>query len=78
MKCHHILEEDSAYRIEKLLVAANDVRFPTTSHWFNLNFMGITTCSCTPIQTYEIPNNHFLFMPFTDILPSSKEDQRIG
>lgn len=73
---HPLLEEGAAYRIEKLSVGANDVRFPTTSNRFKLSFISMT--NVTPIQTEKIPINHFQFMPFPDILSSSKDDLITG
>lgn len=43
-----ILKEGDAYHIEKLMVAANDSKFPTTSHKFKVKFMIATMC--TPLK----------------------------
>lgn len=76
IKFHPVIKEGSAYRLDKLLVSANDVKFPTTSHKFKFHFMALT--KCVPIETDKIPNNHFCFMPFTEILQASRDDLLTG
>lgn len=71
-----ILHEGSAYLMDKLLVAANDIKFPSTSHKYKLNFMGFTTCIV--VEAPQIPSNHFDFMPFTAIATSPKDEILTG
>lgn len=71
-----ILQEGSAYLIDKLLVAANDLKFPSTSHKYKLNFMGIT--NCVVVEADQIPRNHFDFMSFAQIAVSPKDDILTG
>lgn len=71
-----ILHEGSTYLIDKLLVAANDLKFPSTSHKYKLNFMGIT--NCIVVEASQIPTNHFKFMPFPEIAMSPKDEILTG
>lgn len=58
-----LLEEDSAYIMENLLVGQNDLTLKTTTHKLKLNFMATTKCN--KIDASSIPMNYFQFVPFT-------------
>jgi hypothetical protein len=58
------------------MVAKNDPTFRVTSHKHKLNFMRGT--KVFTVHATEIPMNHFEFMPFQEILASTKEDRYLG
>jgi hypothetical protein len=61
---------------ERFMVAKNDVAFRSTLHKHKLNFMRRT--KVFRISGTEIPQNHFDFMPFDEILSKTNEDQLLG
>ncbi|XP_045821940.1 uncharacterized protein LOC123914810 [Trifolium pratense] len=67
------IEEGAAYVMERFMVAKNDSSFKSTPHKHKLNFMRGT--KLIKVKATEIPSNHFNFMPFHEILTSTKEDQ---
>jgi hypothetical protein len=58
------------------MVAKNDPTFRVTPHRHKLNFMRGT--KVFTVNAPEIPMNHFEFMPFQEILASTKEDRYLG
>ncbi|CAJ2672071.1 unnamed protein product [Trifolium pratense] len=67
------IEEGAAYVVERFMVGKNDSSFKSTPHKHKLNFMRGT--KLIKVKAVEIPPNHFNFMPFDEILASTKEDQ---
>ncbi|KAK2428600.1 replication protein A 70 kDa DNA-binding subunit [Trifolium repens] len=67
------IREGCAYVFERFMVAKNDVAFRSTLHKHKLNFMRRT--KVFRIGGTEIPQNHFDFMPFDEILSKTNEDQ---
>jgi hypothetical protein len=58
------------------MVAKNDVAFRSTLHKHKLNFMRRT--KVFRITGTGMPQNHFDFMPFEEILSKTNEDQLLG
>jgi hypothetical protein len=58
------------------MVAKNDPTFRVTPRKHKLNFMRGT--KVFKVHATEIPMNHFEFMPFQEILASTKEDRYLG
>lgn len=71
-----VLKEGKCLRIEKLNVSQNDPKYQTTEHTYKLQFMNVT--SCYTIESDRIPLNHFLFVPFPEILSATREDLIVG
>ncbi|WJX65469.1 hypothetical protein P8452_50127 [Trifolium repens] len=67
------IKEGKAYNFERFMVAKNDPTFQVTPHKHKLNFMRGT--KVFTVHAPEIPMNHFEFMPFPEILASTKEDR---
>ncbi|KAK2454686.1 replication protein A 70 kDa DNA-binding subunit [Trifolium repens] len=67
------IREGCTYVFERFMVAKNDVAFRSTLHKHKLNFMRRT--KVFRISGTEIPQNHFDFMPFDEILSKTNEDQ---
>jgi len=70
------VEEGAAYEVENVLVTRNDPKYGTTLHKFRLNLIDKTRF--TKIDAAKIPDNHFDFVTFAEILESEKEDRIIG
>ena len=70
------VKEGEAYEVENVLVTHNDPKYATTNHKFKLNLIDRT--SWTKVSESGIPNNHFDFMAFQDVVQSEKEGQYIG
>jgi hypothetical protein len=58
------------------MVAKNDVAFRSTLHKHKLNFMRRT--KVFRIAGTGMPQNHFDFMPFEEILSKTNGDQLLG
>ncbi|KAK2375007.1 replication protein A 70 kDa DNA-binding subunit [Trifolium repens] len=67
------IREGCTYVFERFMGAKNDVAFRSTLHKHKLNFMRRT--KVFRISGTEIPQNHFDFMPFDEILSKTNEDQ---
>ena len=70
------MEEGAAYEVENVLVTRNDPKYGTTLHKFRLNLIDKT--KFTKIDAAKIPDNHFDFVSFAEILESDKEERIIG
>ncbi|KAK2386767.1 replication protein A 70 kDa DNA-binding subunit [Trifolium repens] len=67
------IQEGAAYNFERFMVAKNDPTFRVTPHKHKLNFKRGT--KVFKVDATEIPMNHFEFVPFQEILASTKEDR---
>ncbi|KAK2410175.1 replication protein A 70 kDa DNA-binding subunit [Trifolium repens] len=67
------IREGCVYVFERFMVAKNDVAFKSTLHKHKLNFMPRT--KVFRIADADMPQNHFDFMSFQEILSKTNEDQ---
>ncbi|KAK2352284.1 hypothetical protein QL285_096593 [Trifolium repens] len=67
------IREGCVYVFERFMVAKNDVAFRSTLHKHKLNFMRRT--KVFRIAGTGMPQNHFDFMPFEEILSKTNGDQ---
>jgi hypothetical protein len=70
------VNEGQSYEVDNVLVTHNDPKYATTSHKFKLNLIDRTTW--TKVNESVIPDNHFDFMAFNDVVQSGNEGQYIG
>lgn len=75
-KIKSLVEEGSCYEIENVLVTRNETKFRCTGHWFRLNLIDITRF--TKIDCSDIAKYHYDFIPFKEVLESTKEDRYTG
>lgn len=75
-KIRSLVQDGAAYEIQNVLVAHNEIRYRCTGHRWKLNMIDQT--KFTKIDCNTIPEYHFEFVPFKEILESTKEDRHVG
>lgn len=75
-KIRSLVQDGEAYEIQNVLVAHNEIRYRCTGHRWKLNMIDQT--KFTKIDCNTIPAYHFEFVPFKEILESTKEDRHVG
>jgi len=75
-KIKSLVEEGGCYEIENVLVTRNEPKFCTTGHRWRLNLIDLT--KFTKIDCSDIAKYHYDFIPFREVLDSTKEDTYIG
>lgn len=71
-----VVEEGAAYMLDNVLVTRNDPKYGTTNHKWRLDFLHKTKFN--KIEALNIPQNHFDFVSFAEILDSDREERIIG
>ncbi|KEH33752.1 DUF223 domain protein [Medicago truncatula] len=74
-KIRSLVQDGEAYEIQNVLVAHNEIRYRCTGHRWKLNMIDQT--KFTKIDCNTIPVYHFEFVPFKEILESTKEDRHV-
>jgi len=75
-KIKSLVQEGECYAIENVLVTHNEPKYRCTGHRFRLNLIDRT--KFIKIENSAIPSHHFDFVPFKDILESTKEETYLG
>ena len=75
-KIKSLVQEGECYAIENVLVTHNEPKYRCTGHVFRLNLIDRT--KFIKIENSAIPSHHFDFVPFKDILESTKEETYLG
>jgi hypothetical protein len=75
-KIRSLVEEGGCYEIENLLVTHSEPKFRYTGHRFRLNLIDQT--KFTKIDCSDIAKYHYDFIPFREVLDSTKEDRYTG
>jgi hypothetical protein len=75
-KISSLVQEGECYEIENVLVTHNEAKYRCAGHKWRLNLIDRTRF--TKIDNTTIPSHHFDFVPFKDILESTKEETYLG
>ncbi|XP_058784628.1 replication protein A 70 kDa DNA-binding subunit D-like [Vicia villosa] len=67
------IEVGSSYVFENLMVGSNHPSYKAKTHKYKLNFMQST--KVFKVNAPDIPQYHFDFIPFSEILSATKEDR---
>jgi len=75
-KIRSLVQDGATYEIENVLVAHNENKYRCTGHRWKLNLIDRT--KFTKIDNNTMPAYHFEFVPFKEMLESTKEDIHVG